>query len=301
MRLCPKSFTQCIFVSARAHAVIPAPFSPDGAAEVFRRAKGLVPGDRTGRRRLPRFRVPAWRHDGMGAPVGDGVMTLAGIVRTVGGDRAELHVSGDLIKQLGQHRRVTDVAAGDLDGSDLQRLFIDADVDLAPYTAFCAAVLASMPFAFALCLDAGAVDQQVQRPTRAAVGNSHGQGLPAPPLALAKAFSRSGSGRVFSLFSRVMRVGLSTGLCAMKAGSVLSGPVFSRPHDFADLVNFFQHLESMPKKLGGRFLVLQSGHLKMRPGSNSLGFSHQARDPRNEGLDQSEILLPTVLIPPYQP
>ena len=35
-----------------------------------------------------------------------------------------------------------------------------------------------------------------------------------PPLALAKAFSRSGCGRIFSLFSRVMREGLSTGPCA---------------------------------------------------------------------------------------
>jgi hypothetical protein len=32
-----------------------------------------------------------------------------------------------------------------------------------------------------------------------------------PPLAPAKAFSRSGCGRIFPLFSRVMREGLSTG------------------------------------------------------------------------------------------
>ncbi len=50
-----------------------------------------------------------------------------------------------------------------------------------------------------------------------------------PPLALAKAFSRSGCGRIFSLFSRVMREGLLTGLSARRSGSVLSGPIFSGP------------------------------------------------------------------------
>ena len=58
-----------------------------------------------------------------------------------------------------------------------------------------------------------------------------------PPLALAKAFSRSGCGRIFPLFSRVMRVGLSTGPGARRPGSGLSGPIFSGPHDCADLVN----------------------------------------------------------------
>ena len=61
-----------------------------------------------------------------------------------------------------------------------------------------------------------------------------------PPLAPAKAFSRSGCGRIFLLFSRVMRDGLSTGPCAGGHGSGLSGPILSGPHDCADLVNSFQ-------------------------------------------------------------
>ena len=52
-----------------------------------------------------------------------------------------------------------------------------------------------------------------------------------PPLALAKAFSRSGCGRIFPVFSRVMREGLSTGLGARMAGSGLSKPIFSGPDD----------------------------------------------------------------------
>lgn len=60
--------------------------------------------------------------------------------------------------------RIADAATGNLDGSDFQRLFIDTNVDLAPETAFRATVLAGIPLAFTLRLDAGAVDQQVQRP-----------------------------------------------------------------------------------------------------------------------------------------
>ena len=68
---------QCIFVSARALAVVSAPLTPDGAAEVFRGAQCFVPGDRTGRRWLPRLGVPARRDDGMGASVCDSVVAPA--------------------------------------------------------------------------------------------------------------------------------------------------------------------------------------------------------------------------------
>src|SRR5690606_10379210 len=57
-----------------------------------------------------------------------------------------------------------------------------------------------------------------------------------PPLAPAKAFSRSGCGRIFSLFSRVMRVGLSTAPAARWPRSGLSGPIFSGPLDCAHSV-----------------------------------------------------------------
>ena len=62
------------------------------------------------------------------------------------------------------------------------------------------------------------------------------------PSAPAKAFSRSGCGRIFPLYSRVMRVGLSTGISARGPGSVLSGPIFSGPVDRADLVKFRKYM-----------------------------------------------------------
>ena len=48
-----------------------------------------------------------------------------------------------------------------------------------------------------------------------------------PPLAPAKAFSRSGCGKNFSLFSRVMQEKLSTFLGGSKPGSALSGAFLS--------------------------------------------------------------------------
>ena len=49
------------------------------------------------------------------------------------------------------------IAGRDLDGPDLQCLLVDPEVDLAPHTPFRAAMLARVPLAFALHLDAGAV------------------------------------------------------------------------------------------------------------------------------------------------
>ena len=59
-------------------------------------------------------------------------MALLGLVGPVDDDRGELHISGDLVEKLGQHRRVPNVTIGDLNGADLQRLFVNTDVDIAP-------------------------------------------------------------------------------------------------------------------------------------------------------------------------
>jgi len=57
-----------------------------------------------------------------------------------------------------------------------------------------------------------------------------------PPLAFAKAFSRSDRGSIFPLFSRVMRKGLSTGLPAMRSESDFSWPIFSGPAACVNMV-----------------------------------------------------------------
>ena len=101
-----------------------------------------------------------------------------------GGYRSDILIWWDLVEQFGQHGRVADVAAGDLDGPDLQRLLINSDVYLSPDAPLGAAVLARVPLAFTLGLDAGAVDQQVQRARAATVSikgrvlqGVHGSGI----------------------------------------------------------------------------------------------------------------------------
>ena len=76
-------------------------------------------------------------------------------------------IGGDLRHPFGQLRGIPDVAAGDLDRPDLQRLFVDPEMDLAPDAAFCPAVLARVPLTFPFDLDPGAVDQEMQRTLRA--------------------------------------------------------------------------------------------------------------------------------------
>src|SRR6056297_2906700 len=73
-----------------------------------------------------------------------------------------------------------------------------------------------------------------------------------PPNAPAKAFSRSGCGRIFFLFSSVIREGLSAGPGATWPGSGLSGQIFSGPHDCSDLVNSLSSgvVRRIPVELG---------------------------------------------------
>jgi len=68
----------------------------------------------------------------MGAAVSDRIMALAGIIGTISGNAADLFACWDLAEQIGQHRRITDVAPGDLDGPNLQCLLIDPKMYLAP-------------------------------------------------------------------------------------------------------------------------------------------------------------------------
>ena len=93
-------------------------------------------------------------------------MALARVEGAICCYAGDLLIGQDLVEQLGQHGCVTDIAGGELGSADFQRLLINSDVDLAPDAPFRAAVLAGVPFAFTLDLDAGAVDQQVQRMRR---------------------------------------------------------------------------------------------------------------------------------------
>jgi hypothetical protein len=91
------------------------------------------------------------------------VVAFAGVVGAACGDTGDVLIGGNLGQQFGQHGRVADIAAGDLDRPDLQCFLVDPEMDLAPDAAFCTTMLAHIPLAFPLDLDACAVDQEVQR------------------------------------------------------------------------------------------------------------------------------------------
>jgi hypothetical protein len=66
-----------------------------------------------------------------------------------------------VVQQVWHYHRIADVVGGHADGSHLQRLGINADVQLAPLTSTFRAMLL-LPFAFAQELDARAGVQQIQ-------------------------------------------------------------------------------------------------------------------------------------------
>jgi hypothetical protein len=128
-------------------AKLAAPSSPDGPADALRCAQDFVACDCTGGVRFTDFGVLPRRDDGGRAAGGDGVMALAGVEGAVGGDGGDVLVGRDLVQQLGQHRRVADIADGELGGPNFQRFLIDSDVDPAPDPPLRAAMLAGIPLA----------------------------------------------------------------------------------------------------------------------------------------------------------
>ena len=107
-------------------------------------------------------------------------MAFAGVEGAVGSDSGDLLAGWDLIEQFWQHGRVADIAGGELGGPDLQCSLVDPDVDLAPDPAFGTTVLAGVPLPFALDLDPGAIDQQVQGAVRTSGGDTDLQRLLPP-------------------------------------------------------------------------------------------------------------------------
>ena len=146
---------------------------------VARGAQGLVSRPRRRAVLPPRPSVLADRGDRHGAAFGDGRMASAGVVGAIGGHRADLVIRRDLAEQVRQHGAVA-LAAGGVDGADARRGRVHRQMHEAPPAAALRPMLASLPFAVAEELDAGAVHEPVERPVRTAVGDLHGQGpLPA--------------------------------------------------------------------------------------------------------------------------
>jgi hypothetical protein len=67
-----------------------------------------------------------------------------------------------LVQQFGQHGSITNPAASHLNCPDLQRIGINAKVDLTPLPQLGRPMFLGKPLPFALSFDPGAIDQQVQ-------------------------------------------------------------------------------------------------------------------------------------------
>jgi len=196
-------------------AVVSAPSSPERTANVFRGVHGFVSGHGSSGDGLPWLGVLARWDDSVGTTIGDRVGALARVVGAICRHATNLLILRNLAEKVRQHRRVADMASGDLDGSDLQRLLVDPEVDLAPDPPFGAAMLAYVPLAFALDLDAGAVDQQVQRPLGAAIRDVYGSVFWRRDSVLKLGTVTDAKGRPIRFFMSAGRVSDYTGAAAL--------------------------------------------------------------------------------------
>lgn len=160
-----------------ASTLVSAPVLPDRATEVFRSSQGRVSGHGIRSEGLPELCVFARWDDGSRLMASDDVVAFAGIIGTVCGDATDRLVCPDLVEQIRQHRRVSDVAPGDLDSANLPCFLVNPEVELAPDAPFRPTMLTCVPLAFAFDLDASAIDQQVQWFLRTTMWDDCGQRL----------------------------------------------------------------------------------------------------------------------------
>ncbi len=72
----------------------------------------------------------------MGIAGGNRLVAFSSVIRPIGSDAADVLTGWDLIKQFRQHRRITNIAGGDLDCPNLQCFLVDPNVYLAPDASF---------------------------------------------------------------------------------------------------------------------------------------------------------------------
>ncbi len=73
------------------------------------------------------------------------IMAFARVIGSIGSDAADFLAGLDLAEKVWQHGGIANIATRHLDRPYLQRLFIHADMKLAPETAFGATMLARVP------------------------------------------------------------------------------------------------------------------------------------------------------------
>lgn len=106
--------------------------------------------------------ILSWGNDGLGIAPHDSRMHGLGVISAIACHRQKWLITRHLLQQLRQHGSVSDVVGGDTDSPHLQRLCIDADVQLAPLAPALRPMLFALLPAFTQELDACGVNQQVQ-------------------------------------------------------------------------------------------------------------------------------------------
>ena len=97
-----------------ASAVVSAPTSPQGAAQILLRTDRFVSGNRSGARRLAGLGILARRDHGTGASGGNRLVAFTRVICPISCDAADVLIGRDLVQKLWQHGSISDVAAGDL-------------------------------------------------------------------------------------------------------------------------------------------------------------------------------------------
>ena len=81
--------------------VVSTPSSPERAAQVFRRAQGLISRHGSGGDRLPGLRVLAGRDDGMGTAICNRIVAFARVVGAISRNATDFLVLRDLVEKVG--------------------------------------------------------------------------------------------------------------------------------------------------------------------------------------------------------
>ena len=159
-----KEFDAVHLCLCAASPVISGQLLPECRSKIFAGPQGFVSRDGARCGWFPELRILMRRDDGGGSPGSDHIMASARVIGPIGGDRGNFLIRWDLLQQVRQPGSIADIACRDADRADLQCFFIHPEVKLAPRALFASAMLASVPLTFALSLDPGRINQQMQRP-----------------------------------------------------------------------------------------------------------------------------------------
>ena len=129
---------------------------------------------------LPGLPVTTWRNNDVSAPCVSGLIDAPCIVGAVTAEAGERFIGAELGEQSFDLRCIALTVVGHFDRTDVQGLGINRQMSLAPGATVLGAVFLDLPLALAGELDAGAIDQQMQRACLTTNGNpDRHRGLPA--------------------------------------------------------------------------------------------------------------------------